>query len=221
MSAAAIPARGTAESMLVDGEAGPIELLVAVPPTKPVGLALVCHPHPLHGGALSNKVTYTVAAAALKLGFVAARFNFRGVGKSAGTHDGGQGETADTLVLVQWLRQQLPGLELLLAGFSFGGFVSLKAAAAAAPALQISVAPPFKYFADERLPLRPACPWLVIHARDDDVVDFEESRAILDQYQPPPELATLDTAGHFFHGHLGELQNLCTDFIQRHWPLRR
>lgn len=220
MSASALPARGTAATILIDGEIGPIEALVAVPATDPVGLALVCHPHPLHGGALSNKVTYTVAAAALKQGFVAARFNFRGVGKSAGVHDGGRGETADTVAMARWLRQQMPGLELLLAGFSFGGFVSLKASAAAAPALQISIAPPFNYFPDEPAPPRPACPWLVVHARDDGVVDFEETRTALARYQPPPELAALDTAGHFFHGMLGELQEICTGFIARNWAQR-
>ena len=111
--------------MLLAGAAGAIETLVSVPPGPVTGIAVVCHPHPLHGGALSNKVTWMLASCALKAGLVAARFNFRGVGRSAGAHDEGRGETDDTLTVVDWLRGQAPGAPLLLAGFSFGAFVSL------------------------------------------------------------------------------------------------
>lgn len=213
-----LPTAGAADTLLLDGAAGPIETLVAMPSGTPSGIAVVCHPHPLHGGALSNKVTYMLASCALKAGLVAARFNFRGVGKSAGAHDGGRGETEDTLAVVAWLRGQLPGAPLLLAGFSFGAFVSLKAAARAQPALQVSIAPPFKYFADEPLPPRPAAPWLVVHGRDDEVVAYAGTKAVLDRYDPPPELVTLDGVGHFVHGRLGDLEAAVGAFIHRHWP---
>jgi uncharacterized protein len=207
-----------ADTLLLDGAAGPIETLVAMPAGTPRGFAVVCHPHPLHGGALSNKVTYALASCALKAGLVAARFNFRGVGRSAGTHDGGRGETEDTLAVVDWLRGQLPGASLLLAGFSFGAFVSLKAAARAQPTLQVSIAPPFKYFDAEPLPPRPAAPWLVVHGRDDEVVAYADTKAVLDRYAPAPELVTLDGVGHFFHGRLGDLEAAVSAFIHRHWP---
>lgn len=207
-----------ADTLLLDGPAGAIETLVAMPPAPPSGVAVVCHPHPLHGGALTNKVTYTLASCALKAGLVAARFNFRGVGRSAGRHDEGRGETDDTLVVVEWLRRQAPGAPLLLAGFSFGAFVSLKAAARAHPALQVSVAPPFKYFEGEPLPPRPDAPWLVVHGTDDEVVDYAATRAVLERYAPPPELATLDGVGHFFHGRLGDLERAVSAFIHRQWP---
>ena len=207
-----------ADTLLLDGAAGPIETLVAMPSVPPRGIAVVCHPHPLHGGALSNKVTYTLASCALKAGFVAARFNFRGVGKSAGRHDEGRGETDDTLAVVDWLRAQLPEAPLLLAGFSFGAYVSLKAAAHARPALQVSIAPPFRYFASEPLPPRPPSPWLVVHGRDDEVVAYADTKAVLDGYDPLPELVTLDGVGHFFHGRLGDLEAAVSAFIQRHGP---
>jgi alpha/beta superfamily hydrolase len=191
---------------------------VAVPVAAPAGVAVVCHPHPLHGGALGNKVTYTLASCALKAGLVAARFNFRGVGRSQGTHDHGRGETEDALAVAHWLRAQVPGAALLLAGFSFGAFVSLKAAARAAPRLQVSIAPPFKYFEAEPLPPRPDAPWLVVHGRDDEVVDYEATRAILGRYAPPPELASLDGVGHYFHGRLGDLEAVVSAFIHRQWP---
>lgn len=213
-----LPGPGTAETVLLPGAAGDIETLVAMPATPPRGLAVVCHPHPLHGGALSNKVTYQLASCALKAGLVTARFNFRGVGRSAGSHDHGRGETDDTLVVTQALRDALPGKPLLLAGFSFGAFVALKAAARARPQLQVSIAPPFTYFAGEPLPVRPDAPWLVVHGRDDEVVPYAEATAVLQQFQPPPELVTLDGVGHFFHGRLGDLERAVSTFIARAWP---
>lgn len=210
-----LPAPGRADTLLLPGPAGRIEALIAVPEQDPAGIAVVCHPHPLHGGALTNKVTYTLASCALKAGMVAARFNFRGVGKSEGIHDEGRGETQDTLAVVDWLRAQLPQAPLLLAGFSFGAFVSLKAAEHARPALQVSIAPPFDYFGSEPLPPRPKAPWLVVHGRDDDVVDYAQTQAALERYEPKPELVTLDGVGHFFHGRLGELEQAVSGFIRR------
>jgi len=213
-----LPAPGTSDTLLLPGAAGAIETLVASPPAPPRGVAVVCHPHPLHGGALSNKVAYTLASCALKAGLAAARFNFRGVGRSEGVHDEGRGEADDTLAVVQWLRAQAPGAPLLLAGFSFGAFVSLKAAARAQPQLQVSIAPPFRYFSGEPLPPRPDAPWLVVHGRDDDVVAYDDTVTVLRQYQPPPELVTLDGAGHFFHGQLGALDQAVGAFLRRHLP---
>jgi alpha/beta superfamily hydrolase len=120
------------------------------------------------------------------------------------------------VAVAEWLRGQVPGAPLLLAGFSFGAFVSLKAAARAQPQLLVSIAPPFKYFAREPLPPRPDAPWLVVHGRDDEIVAYEETRQLLQQYQPPPELETLDGVGHFFHGKLGELDQAVSAFLKRH-----
>jgi alpha/beta superfamily hydrolase len=212
---AKLPAAGDSATLLLPGAAGAIETLVAMPADPPKGFAVICHPHPLHGGALSNKVTYQLASCALKAGFVAARFNFRGVGKSQGAHDAGRGETDDTLAVVAFLREHLAGAPLLLAGFSFGAFVSLKAAPRAKPALQVSIAPPFKYFEAEPLPPRPDAPWLVVHGRDDEVVGYAATKAVLERYQPPPELVTLDGVGHFFHGRLRDLDHAVGDFLQR------
>jgi hypothetical protein len=216
-----LPAPGQARELLITGAAGQIEALVAAPRADipPSGIAVICHPHPLFGGALSNKVTYTLAACALRAGYHALRFNFRGVGRSQGVHDQGRGEADDTLRVVEWMREQLPGAPLLLAGFSFGAFVSIKAAAPARSRLQVSIAPPFgKYFAGEPRPARPPGPWLVVHGRDDEVVSYTDTVAELNHYVPPPELITLDGAGHFFHGRLGELQNVVSEFLERHRP---
>jgi uncharacterized protein len=200
-----------------------VEVLTAAPRQlrKPAGVALVCHPHPLYGGALSNKVTYTLAACALKAGLHAIRFNFRGVGRSGGRHDGGRGEADDVVFLAGQVRQQMPEAQLLLAGFSFGAYVSLMAAVRLDPALVISIAPPFgeKYFAPgAEAPSAPNCPWLVVHSRDDDVVPFAETAAALDQLAPAPTLVEVDGAGHFFHGRLNLVTEHVLPFIERHWP---
>ncbi len=213
-----LPEPGTVLETLLPGDAGAIEVLVAAPRETARGVAVICHPHPLFGGALSNKVTYTLASIALKAGFYALRFNFRGVGRSEGAFDEGVGETEDTIRLVEWMRERMPqGSPLLLAGFSFGGYVSTRAAERCSPDLQISVAPPFGgRFAYNVTPQRPDCPWLVIHSRDDDVVSYEETARALAQYQPAPELVTVDGAGHFFNGRLVDIQTATADFIERH-----
>lgn len=212
-----LPAAGESRTELIAGPAGLIEASFAAPraDVARAGVALICHPHPLMGGALSNKVTYTLASCALKAGFHALRFNFRGVGKSAGVHDGGCGETDDVVFLGEWLRAQLPDAPLMLMGFSFGAWVSVNAAARLAPAAQVSIAPPFaKYFDDLPKPQRPPCPWLVVHGTADDVVDLEQTRTALAAYTPPPQLVTVDGSGHFFHGRLNDLTDIVLPFLQ-------
>lgn len=216
---AGLPAAGGTVHGLLAGTAGVIECQIAMPREVPRGIAVACHPHPLFGGAMSNKVVYTLALIALKHGLVSLRFNFRGVGSSQGVHDSAHGETDDCLVLVEWLRAQQPGLPLLLCGFSFGAFVALNAAQRARPAALVSIAPPFgRYFADAPNPPAPGCPWIALHSRDDDTVPYDETAGILARYQPAPTLVTLDGAGHFFHGRLQDIQDAVLPFLEQHWP---
>jgi len=219
---AELPAPGMSAQWSVDGAAGPIEALVAMPRGTPRGIAVVCHPHPLMGGALTNKVTYTLASLALKCDLVTLRFNFRGVGGSAGEHDGGAGETDDVVTVVEALRAAAGNGPLLLAGFSFGAFVSLRAAHRVQPSVQVSVAPPLSRFVGEGmgLPEPPGCPWLLVHSRDDEVVPFEQSDRFLESYDPPPERIAMDGCGHFFHGRLPDLTAVVQPFVERHLPER-
>ena len=212
-----LPAAGQSLSLLLPGAAGAIEVMLSAPRETASGFAVICHPHPLFGGAMSNKVVYTLAAAALDCGLHALRFNFRGVGKSAGMHDHGTGETTDTVFLAQWARGQLAGSRIVLAGFSFGAHVSLRAAAQVEPPLLVSIAPPFGKYASEAPGQRPAGTWLAVHGRDDEVVDYEETMAALKRYVPPPEIVSMDGVGHFFHGRLTELRQIVTSFVQRNW----
>lgn len=209
------PAAGKSWTGTVHGPQGHIEVLLASPREPLRGACVICHPHPLYGGAMSNKVVYTLASTAGKAGLATLRFNFRGVGKSTGVHDEGRGETEDTVWLAaNWCAavSAVMGREapLVLAGFSFGAFVSLKAAPQARAAGLMSVAPPFSatraiYADGDGPPPAPGCPWAVIHSQDDDVVAYADSTAVLARYDPPPTLTTVDGAGHFFHGRLDEV----------------
>lgn len=213
-----LPESGATEERLIRGPAGRIETLLSAPRTPAAApvFAIVCHPHPLFGGAMGNKVAYTLAASAQKAGMYALRFNFRGVGRSEGVHDQGRGEARDVAFLADWMRERLPGARAVLMGFSFGAWVSVQAAAMVRPLAQVSIAPPFgKYVGDDAVPPRPQCPWLVVHGVDDEVVDYHRTKAALDAYDPPPELVTLDGVGHFFHGHLTELGGIVLPFLQR------
>lgn len=208
-----LPAPGNKVSLSINGPAGRVQALLAAPAGAVKGCVLICHPHPLFGGNMDNKVVYTLASCALRAGYVAMRFNFRGVGRSQGTHDQGKGEADDVVFLASELRSRVPG-RLVLAGFSFGAFVSLSAAQRVRPDGLISIAPPFgKYFDDAPLPPAPGCPWLVLHSQDDEVVSYRETADILRRYKPPPNLVTLDGAGHFFHARLADIQTAALPFL--------
>jgi uncharacterized protein len=209
-----------AERVTLTGPAGGIEALVEIPAAgergndsaAPAHFGVVCHPHPLYGGTLDNKVVYTLARAFVTLGVPAIRFNFRGVGASAGRHDEGRGETADVLSVIAYGRERWPGASLWLAGFSFGGAVALHAAAQARPERLVAVAPGITRVAMEGVG-SPSCPWLIVQGDADDVI---EPAAVLEwasRQSPPPAVSLLRGAGHFFHGRLHELREAVLDFL--------
>ncbi len=183
----------------------------AAPGTR---FGVVCHPHPLYGGTLDNKVVYTLARAFVELGVPGIRFNFRGVGASAGSYDEGSGETEDALAVIAYGRERWPGASLWLGGFSFGGAVAVRAAAPAAPETLVTVAPGITRGAMAGVE-SPACPWLIVQGDADDVI---EPAAVLDWAQrqsPAPTVQLLPGAGHFFHGRLHELRATILDFLSR------
>jgi alpha/beta superfamily hydrolase len=172
------------------------------------GVAVLCHPHPLFGGTMDNKVVQTLARAFVQLGYRAVRFNVRGVDGSAGVleqvFDNGQGETDDALAVIA--AHRVDGLPLALAGFSFGSFVAAQAAArlaaANAPAERLAlVGPATSRFA---LPTVPA-DTVVIHGESDDVVPLQ---ATFDWARPQAlPVIVLPGVGHFFHGQLPLLKS--------------
>lgn len=204
------------EHLLLPGAAGQIETLVETFAARPRAVALCCHPHPLFGGTMTNKVIHTVARSFVASGAVAVRFNFRGVGKSEGLHDGGSGETADVIALAKWARRRWPGLPLWLAGFSFGAWVALKAETSINPSLLVTVAPPVGRW-DFSTIKSPNCPWLVIHGSKDELVDATK----IDQWlislsthsKIAPQLCLLADADHFFHTRLHEVRDAVSRFV--------
>lgn len=188
----------------IDGPAGRLEALLEDPGGAGGWFAVVCHPHPLYGGTLENKVVHTLARALQERGMPTLRFNFRGVGRSAGSFDEGRGETDDALAVIAWGRRRWPAAQLVLAGFSFGAVVALRAAAAAGAAQLITVAPAVTRLGAALA--RPPCPWLLVMGDADELVDCAEVRAWAARFEPPPTLRLLAGVDHFFHGRLHELR---------------
>lgn len=202
----------TAEKHAVPGPAGAIETLVEAASPAPRALAVVCHPHPLHGGSMTNKVAYTLARAFQRSGAVAVRFNFRGVGESAGTYADGEGEREDAAAVVRWARAMHPGLPLYLGGFSFGAGIAANIAAALDAAFLVTVALPVGRLVDGVAP--PGCPWLIVHGSEDELVPLDELRAWRERHAADACLAVLEGATHFFHGRLTELSSRIESFVE-------
>jgi|SRR5690242_17062092 hypothetical protein len=188
------------------GPAGSIEGLLDHPPAPPAAVAVVCHPHPLQGGAMTNKVTYILARAFNDLGAVSLRFNFRGVGRSAGSFDHGVGETGDALAAADWLIARHPGLPLWLGGFSFGSYVALRAQSERPVRRLVTVAPAVERF-DGAAITTPTYPWLLVQGDADEVVSPQAVLAWARGLARPPRIEVLNGAGHFFHGRLNDLRD--------------
>lgn len=175
---------------------------------------VICHPHPLFGGTLDNKVVYSLARAFHDLGVPTIRFNFRGVGKSAGSFADGVGETEDALAVVAAGREKWPDAALWLGGFSFGGAVAVRVAAQADPALLVTVAPAIRRVSLEGVRM-PTCPWLIVQGDHDDLVDHKDVIEWSSRLPQPPEIALLPGVEHFFHGKLNELRDAVTQFARK------
>lgn len=201
----------------LDGPCGSLEaLLCEVPDAR--GVALICHPNPVQGGTMLNKVVSTLQRAVRDMGYHTLRFNYRGVGASAGSHDMGSGEVDDAEAVAHWLRGQYPALPLILCGFSFGGFV----AGALGGRLEdqgVSIAKLFmvapavhRLQAPEHLPQGGEL--VVVQPEQDEVVEPGSVYSWSADLQRPHELLKVAECGHFFHGKLPELKELVQPRIQ-------
>lgn len=187
---------------LIDGPVGKLEVAFS----ESVGsarhaLGIVCHPHPLHGGTMYNKVVTTIVKTFQQLGLHTVRFNFRGVGHSEGYFDEGKGEAKDLLAVIDWVQKERPDIEIWLAGFSFGSYVAAQVALDVPVKCLVTIAPPVEHFPMRSLPPI-TCPWVVVQGELDEVVppaavfDWAEHR------DPKPTIVRLPKADHFFHGQL-------------------
>lgn len=190
---------------LLTGPAGALEILAEGFDAPFTGIAIICHPHPLHGGTMLNKVVHYLARSCRELGLASLRFNYRGVGKSEGSYGEGIGESEDLLAIIDWLAGRYPGTPLWLAGFSFGSYVALRAAGLRQVEQLITIAPAVNRLDFSKLPM-PGCPWLLVHGDEDEVVPFTEVVEWVNGLTRPPQTVWLDGVGHFFHGQLPRLQ---------------
>ena len=197
--------------VFIDGPAGQLEALY-LNLDEAIGIALICHPNPVQGGTMLNKVISTLQRTARDAGFITLRFNYRGVGASAGSSDMGEGEVDDAQAAAMWLRDKHPDLPLTLFGFSFGGFVAatlggrLEAQGETLTHL-FMVAPAVMRIADANaLPQKGAL--TVIQPETDEVVDPQLVYAWFDKLSRPHELLKVAECGHFFHGKLTDLKDL-------------
>jgi hypothetical protein len=197
------------ESHPVEGPAGKIEALLEEPEDiDPIGACLVCHPHPLYGGTMHNKVVYRIARGMRKAGSVVLRFNFRGAGASEGVHDQGRGEVEDARAALAFLRERYPALPYSLAGFSFGSRMILNLGCSLpkpAPQCLIAVGFPTRLGSFDFLSACPV-PKYFVQSANDEHGPRGELEAAFSLFAEPKHLAFVEARDHFFEGSLDALE---------------
>jgi alpha/beta superfamily hydrolase len=202
------------QKFYLTGRAGKMECQLDEPEGAPRGIALVAHPHPLYGGTMENKVAQTLARAFVGLGYVTARFNFRGVGESEGTYDEGRGEVDDMEIMFDHMREQYPGLPVALTGFSFGTFVQAqlqqRLIAAGRPAERLVLVGA----AAGKWAMPPVPPdTILIHGELDDTITLAQ---VFDWARPLDiPVTVIPGADHFFHRKLVHIKNLVAQMWRR------
>ncbi len=200
---------------LINGPAGNLEVACALPGVEEIGgLAIICHPHPLFGGAMGNKVVTTLERLFRERGFATVRFNFRGVGASEGVFDDGIGESDDLKAVTQFARQYFPNASLLLAGFSFGSYVAARMANTLDAAQLVSIAPPVGKWNFAAFDM-PRMPWTIVQGELDEIVEPQTVYDFAAKAQPAPTLIRIPDATHFFHGKLLELRTVLTEHFNQ------
>jgi alpha/beta superfamily hydrolase len=203
-------------SFVLSGPAGRMEAILwsvasEAGANQPPLAAVVCHPHPLFGGTMHNKVVYRAAKTIHRFGLPVVRFNFRGVGLSEGRHDNGQGELDDVITVLNFLAEEFPGLPILVAGFSFGSWVGLRAGCADSRVTElIGLGLPVASFKTRSFSYLDGCekPKLLVTGEFDQFGPPHELRAMVNSF--PPDImqqtqVTIIGGDHFFTGHLPEL----------------
>jgi len=200
----------------IPGPVGPLEALLDMPAGTPRAGVVFAHPLPIKGGTMHTKVVFQSAKALTRIGCVVLRFNFRGVGRSAGAWDNGRGEMDDYKAAVDFLSGRYPDLEMWAAGFSFGSYIATTSGADNDRICAlIGIAPPVnRYeFASVKLSTKPK---FIVHGESDELIPLKSVREFYAQLQEPKEFVEIDRANHLFDGQASEvgdaLEELLTDF---------
>ncbi len=198
----------------IPGPVGPLEALLDTPAGEPRAAVVFAHPLPTHGGTMHTKVVFQSAKALTRIGCVVLRFNFRGVGMSAGTWDNGRGELDDYKAALEYIAAAYPGLETWAAGFSFGSYIATTVGADDPRVCAlIAIAPPVdKYeFASVKLSSKPK---FIIHGERDELISLKLVRHFYAQLPEPRELVIIDRANHLFDGQASEAGDALADLLE-------
>src|SRR3990167_1305936 len=199
-------------TLILQGKVGSLEAKIQVPQNITTNtVAMLGHPHSLFGGSMDNKVVTTMERACKDLGIRSIRFNFSGVGKSEGKFDNGIGESEDMQCILQQVLDLEPNISFILAGFSFGSYVTYRVALNLTPLLLLSIAPPVERFDYSKMV---SCPWVVIQGLNDDVVNPQINLEFATKMSPPIKVITFINTGHFFHGQLLALRETIVTTMQ-------
>lgn len=194
--------------LAIHGDAGTIEAELALADASPAG-AVVCHPHPLYGGSMSDSVVSRLCDGFGAAGVSSLRFNFRGVGGSEGGHDYGEGETADLATVCRWFRNEHGLDRLYVAGYSFGAGIALRASPLVDDQAVVVVAPPLQMLDAVEMTGKPT---LVILGQKDNIVNCGAARDYFADY-PNVQLEVIEGADHFFMAAGDEIATRVTEFI--------
>jgi uncharacterized protein len=200
----------------IPGAVGPLEALLDVPQGEKRAAVVFAHPLPIKGGTMHTKVVFQAAKALTRIGCVVLRFNFRGVGRSAGSWDNGRGEMDDYRAAVDFMAGRYPDLEMWAAGFSFGSYIAMTVGADDdRMCTLVGIAPPVNRYeyASVKLSTKPK---FIVHGESDELIPLKAVREFYAQLHEPKELVEIDRANHLFDGQASEvgdaLEELLTDF---------
>lgn len=197
----------------IPGPSGPLEILIDKPAGAPRAAVVFAHPLPTGGGTMHTKVVFQGAKALARIGCVVLRFNFRGVGRSAGAWDEGRGELDDYRAAVDYMAREHPGLEIWAAGFSFGSYVAMTVGAGDDRVCAlIGIAPPVNRYEFTAVKLSRK-PTFIIHGEMDELIPLKLVRQFYAQLQEPKELVEIDRANHLFEGQAGEVGDALEELL--------
>ena len=205
-------------NLFIPASHGQLEAILKEPAGERRGVGLVCHPHPLGGGTMHNKVVFRAAAGLVGAGLVTLRFNFRGVGSSTGEHKEVAGGREDVRDALAFLAGEYPGEEITLAGFSFGSRTGTEVGMSDdRVARLISIGTPVDKYGDYDFLTANRKPILFVHGDKDEFGAVENVRKLVEQI-PGAELVVFENCGHFFDDHLNKLRDVVRDWVVRHLP---
>ncbi len=199
-------------NLFIPASHGRLEAILKEPDGPPTGVALVCHPHPLGGGTMHNKVVFRAAAGLVDAGLITLRFNFRGVGSSTGQHEEIVGGREDVRDVLDFLAIEYPVQPITLAGFSFGSRTGMEVGLNDDRVVRlISIGTPVDKYSDYEFLAAVTKPILFVHGDKDQFGSIENVRKLVEQI-PTAELVVFENSGHFFDEHLNELRETIRDW---------